>query len=268
MFCHDQTGFIRNRQSFFNIRRLMNILYNPTQLDTAEVLLSLDAEKAFDRVEWGYLFYTLKKFGFGTKFTSWVCVLYSLPLAAIRTNNTLSSFFSLGRGTRQGCPLSPYADDMLLYLSDLLSSLPLTLGLLDTFGKISDYKVNVQKSEIMPINPAAGRILFDPLPFKISRYTFKYLGIWITHNFKHLYRANFLPLVDSLKNDLDRWNLLPLSLGGRINTIKMNVLPRFLYLFQCVPIFLSKSFFLLIDKMLSSFIWDRKSARMRKTILQ
>ena len=103
----DQTGFIRNHQLFFNIRRLMNILYNPTQLDTAEVLLSLDAEKAFDRVEWGYLFYTFKKFGFGTKFTSWVRVLYSLPLAAIRTNNTCSSFFSLGRGTRQGCPLSP-----------------------------------------------------------------------------------------------------------------------------------------------------------------
>ena len=150
---------------------------------------------------------------------------------------------------------------MFLYLSDPLSSLPLTLGLLDTFGKISGYKVNVQKSEIMPINPAAGRILFDPLPFKISRNRFKYLGIWITHNFKHLYRADFLPLVDSLKTDLDRWNLLPLSL-------KMNVLSRFLNLFQCVPIFLSKSFILLIDKLLSSFIWDRKSTRIRKTILQ
>ena len=159
----DQTGFIRNRQSFFNIRRLMNILCNPTQLNTAEVLLSLNAEKAFDWVEWGYLFYTLKKFGFGTKFISWVHVFYSLPLAAVRTNNTLSPFFPLCGGARQVCPLSPllfalaieplaialrsnvsikgiqrgntvhkvflYADDMLLYLSDPLSSLPLTLML-------------------------------------------------------------------------------------------------------------------------------------------
>ena len=197
-------------------------------------------------------------------------MFFTLPLAAIRTNNTLSPFFPLCCGTRQGCPLFPllfalaieplatalhsnvsikgiqrgntehkvslYADDT-LYLSDPLSSLPLTLSSLDTFGKISGYKVNIQKSEIMPINPAAGCILFDPLPFKVSRNKFKYLRIWITHNFKHLYRANFLPLVDSLKNDLDHCNLLPLSLGGRINTIKMNVLPRFLYLFQCVPIF-------------------------------
>lgn len=46
----DQTGFIKGRHSFFNIRRLLNILYGPS-CDTPEILLSLDAEKAFARVE-------------------------------------------------------------------------------------------------------------------------------------------------------------------------------------------------------------------------
>ncbi len=78
----DQTGFIKNRYSFYNIRRLLNIIHHPTPSDTPEVLLSLDAEKAFDRVEWDYLFYTLKKFGFGTKFISWIRILYSSPVAA------------------------------------------------------------------------------------------------------------------------------------------------------------------------------------------
>ena len=86
----------------------------------------------------------------------------------------------------------------------------------------------------MPINPAAKQIVQDK---------FKYLGIWITHNFKHLYKANFPPIIESMKTDLERWNSLPLSLGGRINTIKMIVLPRFLYLFQGIPVFLTKSFF-------------------------
>lgn len=73
----DQTGFMKGRHSFFNIRRLFNILYGPTLPDIPEILLSLDAENAFDRVERDYLFYTLKQFGFGEKFISWIKVLYS-----------------------------------------------------------------------------------------------------------------------------------------------------------------------------------------------
>lgn len=73
----DQTGFMKGRHSFFNIRRLFNILYGPTLPDIPDILLSLDAENAFDRVERDYLFYTLKQFGFGEKFISWIKVLYS-----------------------------------------------------------------------------------------------------------------------------------------------------------------------------------------------
>lgn len=152
----DQTGFIKKRFSFSNVRRLFNILYGPAPPDSTntEVILSLDAEKAFDRVEWDYLFETLKRFCFGPKFITWIKVLYSFPVAAVRTNNNLSTYFELHRGTRQGCPLSPllfalaieplalalrqnplikgihrggsehkvslYADDMLLYISDSL----------------------------------------------------------------------------------------------------------------------------------------------------
>lgn len=67
----DQTGFVRNRHSFSSIRRLSNIMYTPCQLDS-ECLLSMDAEKTFDRVEWSYLFETLSRFGFGSTFISWV----------------------------------------------------------------------------------------------------------------------------------------------------------------------------------------------------
>lgn len=298
----DQTGFIKNRQSFFNIRRLFNILYDPTPPDIPEVLISLDAEKAFDRVEWDYLFHTLKKFGFGPRFVSWIKVLYSSPVAAVRTNNNISSYFPLNRGNRQGCPLSPllfavaveplaialrgdnaikgivrhgsvhkvslYADDMLLYISDPLVSLPKALNLLKDFGKISGYKINIQKSEIMPVNDAANSIALNSFSFKISTHKFKHLGIWITHDFKALFKENFPPLILRLKQDLERWNLLPLSLGGRINTIKMNVMPKFLYLFQCIPIFLSKSFFSSIDKLISEFIWNKKNPRIRKSMLQ
>lgn len=80
----DQTGFIRNRHLFSNLRELFNIIYNPSQANTEEALISMDAEKAFDRVEWNYLFYTLDKFGFGKKFISWIKLLYSSPLATVK----------------------------------------------------------------------------------------------------------------------------------------------------------------------------------------
>lgn len=69
-----------------------------------EAVISLEAEKTIDRVEWRYLFYTLEKFGFGRNFITWVKLLYSAPVASVRTNNIQSAFFPRHRSTRQGCP--------------------------------------------------------------------------------------------------------------------------------------------------------------------
>ena len=75
-------------------------------------------------------------------------------------------------------------------------------------------------------------------------------------------------LTTKVKSDLQRWNTLPLSLAGRVQTIKMNILPRYLYLFQCLPIFLPKSFFTKLDSMISFFIWEGKTPRIRLPLLQ
>ncbi len=297
----DQTGFVKGRHSFHNIRRLFDVLYSPSTSTTPELVISMDAEKAFDRVEWPYLFYTLKRFGLGSTFISWIKLLYASPLARVRTNNNYSDYFPLRRGTRQGCPLSPllfaiaieplavalrfgqmmgitrggsvhklslYADDLLLFISDPDRSIPQVLALLKEFGQVSGYKLNFHKSELMPINSAAIAYPLSKLPFKTSLDHFNYLGICVTKNYSDLFNCNFSPLLDQMTKDFQRWSLLPLSLAGRINSIKMNILPKFLYLFQCIPVFIPKRFFHSLDSSISQFIWNGKTPRIRKGILQ
>ncbi len=158
-------------------------------------MVSLDAEKAFDRIEWDYLINILERFGFGLKFVSWIKLLYATPKASVRSNNIISDPFSLCRGTRQGCPLSPllfaiaieplaialrtdsevqgifragleqkvslYADDLILFLSNPLLSIPRALLILDSFSIFSGYKLNFSKSELFPVNSAALSISYS-----------------------------------------------------------------------------------------------------------
>ena len=100
---NDQNGFVKNRQAFHNIWRALNIIHEKRdKMDTC--ILSLDAEKSFDRIEWPYLFDVLGRYRCGPKFHWWIRLRYREPLAEVITNNVTLESFSLSRGTRQGCP--------------------------------------------------------------------------------------------------------------------------------------------------------------------
>lgn len=103
----DQTGFIPKIHSFNNLRRLISIMHSHKSHDQELSIISLDAEKAFDQVEWDYMIKVLQKFQLGENFIAWIKLLYNKPTARILTNNILSSKFELSRGNRQGCSLSP-----------------------------------------------------------------------------------------------------------------------------------------------------------------
>jgi len=70
-------------------------------------ILSLDQEKAFDRVEWSFMRQTLQSMGIGDSFISWVDLFYHTVRSFVNVNGYLSQPFFLSRGVRQGCPLSP-----------------------------------------------------------------------------------------------------------------------------------------------------------------
>lgn len=103
----DQTGFLKGRQTQDNIRRTLHIIEQINKRQLSAALISLDAEKAFDRVSWPFLYKVLQRFGFNNQFISCVKALYSNPTARLRINGFLTGNFNLNRGTRQGCCLSP-----------------------------------------------------------------------------------------------------------------------------------------------------------------
>ena len=82
-----------------NLCRLLHLLWQAGREPDVTVALSLDAEKAFDRVEFAYLFQSLEKFGLETSFIYWVWLLYHNPKASVVTNGKQSTAFQLHRGT-------------------------------------------------------------------------------------------------------------------------------------------------------------------------
>ena len=104
--------------------------------------------------------------------------------------------------------------------------------------------------------------------FQLSSPGFKYLGVAITWPIRSLRKQNSVALASKFTLNLQRWSCLPLSLAGRVQIVKMNVLPRYLYLFQCLPIFLPRLFFKSIDSDVSQFIWASKNPRICKADLQ
>ena len=105
---HDQTGFMKTRLATDNVRRLLHVIDSASSSDSQSAVLSLDAEKAFDWLEWSYLWSVLQYMGFSESFISMIKLLYANPSAVVMTGNICSSRFAVSRSSRQGCPLSPF----------------------------------------------------------------------------------------------------------------------------------------------------------------
>lgn len=150
------------------------------------------------------------------------------------------------RGT-QNHKVSLNTDDLLLFISKPATSIPWPLVLLKILGRCWAIKLILKKVYFFQLINQQGNS-FQAHPFTTQNDKFTYLGITATRYYKDLFNHNLKATLDKAKLDMERWSSLPLSLAGKINSVKMIIMPWFLYLFETLPILLSKSFFRELNK--------------------
>ena len=117
---------------------------------------------------------------------------------------------------------------MLLYIENPKDSIRKLLQLINEFSKVAGYKINIQKSLafLYTNNEKPERVIKESIPFTITIKRIKYLGINLPKETKELYIENYKTLMKEIKDNINRWRDIPCSWVGRINIMKMSILPN------------------------------------------
>ena len=299
----DQNGFIQGRSIGNNIRLIYDTLHYTTTQNKPGMLLLVDFEKAFDTISWIFITKVLSYFKFGHSIQKWITVFYNECESCLSINGNITERFKLGRGCRQGDPLSPYifilcveilgilvrnnknikgieiygnefkisqfADDTTLLLDWCEQTLIASMETLQYFTNISGLKVNIDKTNIIRLGKDRNDHRKMCPKYKLKWTTeFTVLGVQFSTNLYNIQELNYNVKLKEVKKLLEQWSKRSLTTLGKIAVIKSLALSKFVYLFSSLPN-PTDALFKTLETYFFQFIWNKKPDKIaRKTLIR
>ena len=257
----DQTCRVVGRSIFSNLQLIRDTLDMICKSNEPGILITLDQEKAFDRVDHSFLMRVLSSFGFGPSFCKWVSLFYHNVFSRVICNGHLSVPIVLERGVRQGCPLYPllyvlvsevlstqvrkcngivgfrlpgaaglqfkisqYADDATIF-AKTETSLCQVLRVVSRYERASGAKLNASKTEAMWLGRWRSN---GASPFGLKWVSkIKILGIFFSNGLVSVESDNWRSKLDKLETKLNLWKQRELSFVGRALIVNVLGASRF-----------------------------------------
>ena len=283
----EQNGFVPGGSIFFSAHTIRDLLFYCKKENLDLILLALDYSKAFDSLDFEFIFKTFETFNFGDNFKKWIKILYTGGKSCISNNGNISQCFDIERSTRQGDPISPlvfilgleilliairsdeniqgikvennelkmtaFADDASYFLKNKHSA-EILLNRIERFSKTSGLEVNRSKSECLLLS----------FEMNLNIYQDKFLGIPIVDNLKilgHYYGKNeiicsfqnFYSKLDKMAKILNLWKQRNLTLMGK--NLLINSLSNSLFVFNAQVEVPPVGFMKLVEKINKDFLW-------------
>jgi len=285
---NDQTYCIPKRSIIDSLFLVRDIIEFNQKIKKDLGVLSLDQEKAFDRVDHEYLFKVLKGYGFGDVFISYIKLLYSNVYVMVKVGGGLSAPIPVTRGIRQGCPisgqlysliietllcrlrknlngiliphgnghskvvLSAYADDITVFITEK-EDIEILTKTIELYEKASSAKVNWTKSEGFMIGNLEN---FPQLPGRLQwkKDGLKILGVFLGND--QFQKKNWEGLVEKVSARLSKWRWLLPQLSYRGRVLVVNNLAASILWHRTMVMEPPEELISSIQKEIVKFFWD------------
>ena len=292
----DQTCGIPGRSIYENIFKMRDIVHHTHKNKNQAILINLDQEKAFDRVDREFLGKTLDKMNFGPSFKNWIRTLYFKAKCTIMNNGWESDPVTLQRGLRQGCPLSPllyvliaeslaqairhdhqiqgihipggngstekitqYADDATLILKDEMS-VQRSFDIITRYEQGSGSKLNYDKCEGIFIGAQEGRNN-GPVPINWKTDYITVLGTRIGPTLEQDWETP----TKKLKRRLQGWSSRALTIFGRALILRTFGIANFIFLASIFSI--PEKVVVEVHRAAFVYLWKSKSEYVKRETL-